>query len=145
MTKSTISFVCAILLVLLWLHSGGSKLADFKEYEKSMYLQTPLRLIVDPLIWVLPPLEALLAVMLIIPRTRLLGFYSSFVLLLSFTFYIGLILADVFPREPCSCGGIIRQFNWRQHFVFNLFFLTVSVTGILSLRPSNSKYAISNP
>jgi putative oxidoreductase len=143
MTKSTILFLCAVLLVLLWLHSGGSKLADLEEYERSMRLQTPLRLIADLLIWILPPLEGLMAVTLIIPRTRRFGFYGSFILLLSFTIYIGLIITGNFPREPCSCGGIIRQLNWRQHFVFNLFFLAVSVTGIF-LQGNSSKYTTGN-
>lgn len=132
MPKLNLSFWCTFLLVLLWLHAAGSKLADFTKYERSMRLQTPLHLIAEPLIWILPLLEAGIALALVNTRTKLTGFYTSFVLLFCFTVYIAMIVLDVFPQEPCSCGGIIRQFNWRQHLVFNVFFLAVSLTGIMA-------------
>jgi hypothetical protein len=31
---------------------------------------------------------------------------------------------------PCSCGGIISKLSWKQHIIFNLFFIVLSVIGI---------------
>ena len=26
------------------------------------------------------------------------------------------------PELSCSCGGVIKQMNWTQHLIFNIFF-----------------------
>jgi hypothetical protein len=48
----------------------------------------------------------------------------------AFTGYVGLILVNYFGRVPCSCGGVLKIMGWKTHFVFNLFFLLLTVTGI---------------
>jgi putative oxidoreductase len=76
---------------------------------------------------------------LIFERTRMVGFISSFVLMTLFTIYTGAILLHFFDYVPCSCGGVIRKLTWPQHLVFNLFFVGLSVTGIVLQRRSYSK------
>ncbi len=68
--------------------------------------------------------------MLTVKGTRKYGLWASFILLMIFTFYIsGMLLSG--EHLPCSCGGIIRELSWRQHLIFNLFFITLSLTGIV--------------
>jgi hypothetical protein len=31
---------------------------------------------------------------------------------------------------PCNCGGVLQKMNWRQHLIFNLFFICLSLIGI---------------
>jgi hypothetical protein len=38
---------------------------------------------------------------------------------------------------PCSCGGIIAKLSWKEHVVFNLFFIANSVAGIKLQRKIN--------
>jgi phage shock protein PspC (stress-responsive transcriptional regulator) len=43
-------------------------------------------------------------------------------------------------RLPCSCGGVLQQLSWKQHLIFNLFFLLLAVVGIVL--ESNPKKSI---
>jgi hypothetical protein len=83
------------------------------------------------LIWTLPPVELIVAILLFIPNARLTGLWLSAVMLLAFTLYIGLALFRVFDRMPCSCGGVLRSMGWSFHFWFDLFFLLSNICAIV--------------
>ncbi|MGY3212455.1 MauE/DoxX family redox-associated membrane protein [Mucilaginibacter sp. HD30] len=117
------------LLVLLWIYTASSKLMDFHHFKAQMHNQTLPRYLADILIYTLPPVEILAALLLVFQATRQAGFYLSALLMLLFTAYIGLVLLNYFGRVPCSCGGVLRMMNWKQHFLFNLFFLLLTVYG----------------
>ncbi|HZE83079.1 MAG TPA: MauE/DoxX family redox-associated membrane protein, partial [Puia sp.] len=72
-----------------------------------------------------------ISIALIFERSRTIGFYASLILMSLFTIYTGSILLHFFNYVPCSCGGVIRKLTWGQHLVFNLFFVGLSVTGII--------------
>lgn len=122
------------LLILLFLYASVSKFLDFKTFFKEMNNQ-PLPNSWTPfLVWFIPCSEILISVALIFERTRLLGLYGSLVLMGLFTIYAILILSHVFPYVPCSCGGVIKRLTWRQHLVLNLFFVTLSIIGVIAQR-----------
>ncbi|HEX9510731.1 MAG TPA: MauE/DoxX family redox-associated membrane protein [Puia sp.] len=122
------------LLIMLFLYASVSKFLDFKTFIGEMNNQ-PLPNSWTPfLVWTLPSLEIAIAVSLIFERTRLAGFYASLVLMTLFTIYAGAILLHFFAYIPCSCGGVISKLNWKQHLVFNLFFVALSVAGIILKR-----------
>jgi hypothetical protein len=56
-----------------------------------------------------------------------------------FTIYIAIILV-VNNHIPCSCGGIIQSMSWKQHLLFNVACIILSVIGI---RSSTTKKEIS--
>jgi hypothetical protein len=43
-----------------------------------------------------------------------------------FTFYIVIIL-NFSSFIPCSCGGILEKLGWREHLIFNIFFLFLAL------------------
>jgi putative oxidoreductase len=86
------------------------------------------------LVWTIPCVEIAISVSLVIERTRLLGFYASLVVMGLFTIYTGIILAHFFPYIPCSCGGVIKRLTWTQHLVLNLFFVGLSILGVILQR-----------
>ncbi|MFX9224384.1 MauE/DoxX family redox-associated membrane protein, partial [Acinetobacter baumannii] len=47
-----------------------------------------------------------------------------------FTSYISYMVLFI-PNLTCSCGGVIKEMSWRQHLGFNLFFIIISIVGIL--------------
>jgi hypothetical protein len=51
--------------------------------------------------------------------------------MLAFTVYTVAILLHAFKYIPCSCGGVIRKLTWPQHLFFNLFFVGISILGIM--------------
>lgn len=122
--------VCLALLVLLFTYTALSKLLDLEAFKGQMYNQVLPRWLETGLIWTLPEAE-IAAVLLLLPeRSRLAGLYTSAALMLLFTGYTGLVLLHVFPRVPCSCGGVIQALGWKWHFVFNLFFLLLTLLPI---------------
>jgi cytochrome b561 len=83
------------------------------------------------LVWSIPFIEVLIAIALIFEKSRLPALYASMALMLMFTIYSVAILLHAFKYVPCSCGGVIRKLTWPQHLVFYLFFVVISITGII--------------
>ena len=129
-TTKNINQIITALLIILFFYTATSKLLDVKEFQRQLANQTLPGWSKIPLLWIIPVAELLLSLLLIIPTTRTTGFYGSSVLMLLFTGYIGLVLLNVFDRVPCSCSSLIRNMGFGAHFLFNLFFLTVSIVGI---------------
>ena len=135
MFKKQVTLECiSALLILLFLYASLSKFMDFKTFTGEMNNQ-PLPNSWTPfLIWFIPCTEIVLSIALIFERTRLLGFYGSLVLMGLFTVYTSIILMHFFAYVPCSCGGIIKRLTWRQHLVFNLFFVALAISGVIIQR-----------
>jgi len=91
------------------------------------------------LVWTIPSLEIAISAALIFERTRTVGLIASLILMTLFTIYTGVVLLHFFEYVPCSCGGVIRKLTWPQHLVFNLFFVALSITGIILQRRKSSK------
>lgn len=127
--KWIIEIICA-LLICLWVYASLSKLFAYHLFVARLEMHPLLKPFAAWLAWAVPVTELLIAALLVIPITRLIGLYGAAILLLMFTVYLTeMILTD--KHLPCSCGGIISGFTWKQHIVFNLVFLGLAVTGIL--------------
>lgn len=125
------------LLIMLFLYASVSKFLDFQRFIGEMNNQ-PLPNSWTPfLVWTVPSLEIAISVALIFERTRMAGFIASLALMTLFTIYAAAILLHFFEYVPCSCGGVIRKLTWPQHLVFNLFFVGLSVAGIILQRRSS--------
>ena len=130
-TKRYIEMLAA-LLILLWIYTAASKLAEVEEFHKQVFTNP----IFAPwmrqwVFYLVPSSELLAALLLLSPRARKVGFILSLILMIVFTAYIGLILAGVFERIPCSCGGVLKTMRWNTHFIFNLFFTAVAGAGLI--------------
>ncbi|WP_147322020.1 MauE/DoxX family redox-associated membrane protein [Mucilaginibacter conchicola] len=126
--KKTIQTLAPALLVLLFTYAAVSKLADPATARQQMYNQN-----IPPeaagILWILvPAAELLTTALLFSERTRTAGLLLSAVLMAVFTGYIALVLAGLWDRVPCSCGGVLQNLSWRAHFIFNIFFLALSTT-----------------
>jgi putative oxidoreductase len=125
-----IECVCA-LLILLFLYASISKFLDFKTFIDQMNNQ-PLPNSWTPfLAWTIPLLEIAISIALLFEYTRLIGFYASLILMITFTLYTGIVLLHFFPYIPCSCGGVIRKLTWTQHLILNLCYVSLSILGII--------------
>jgi len=131
MFKRQVLIECiAALLIMLFLYASLSKFLDFETFTGEMNNQ-PLPNSWTPfLVWFIPCSEIAICLALMIERTRLLGFYASLVLMGLFTIYTCIILFHFFSYVPCSCGGVIKRLTWKQHLVFNLFFVALAICGI---------------
>jgi putative oxidoreductase len=131
MKRKLVIEILSSLLILLFVYASVSKWLDFKTFIGQMDNQPFPNWMTPALVWIIPITEVLIAVLLMFGKTQLLGFRASFVLMMLFTIYTVLVLAKVFGRIPCSCGGVIEKLSWNQHLVFNLFYVGVALTGIV--------------
>lgn len=140
MLKRQVVIECiAALLILLFLYASVSKFLDFKRFIDEMNNQ-PLPNSWTPfLVWGIPCLEIAISAALIFEYTRMLAFYASLVLMTLFTIYAIMIIAHFFPYVPCSCGGVIRKLTWPQHLALNLFYVALSVLGLVLQRRKSFK------
>jgi putative oxidoreductase len=135
MFKRQILLECiSALLIMLFLYASLSKFLDFHTFTGEMNNQ-PLPNSWTPfLVWFIPCSEILMCIALLFERTRLIGFYAALFFMSLFTIYSIFIILNFFGRIPCSCGGVIKRLTWRQHIVLNLFFVGLSISGIVLQR-----------
>ncbi len=121
------------LFIVLFLYAAGTKLTDYDRFIVQVGKSPLLTSYADYIAWMIPCNEIVVAVLLILPRTRLLGMHAAFGLMAMFTFYIAAILS--FSEElPCSCGGVLNSLGWKEHLVFNIVFTSLSIAGIILMR-----------
>ena len=131
--KVIILEIICCLLIILFFYTGLSKLIEFNGFEFDLINAPVIRKLtpVVPIIKVVVPIaELLTAVLLVVPRTRMIGLYSSLTLMVMFTIYVGGILS--FAKDKmCTCGGVLRSMSWEQHLLFNIFFSLLAFVGVV--------------
>ena len=120
-----VEIIC-LLYVLLFVYAAVSKLLDFENFQVQLGQSPLLSAYAGYLVWFIPSVEILIALLLSIPSYRKIGLLSGFGLMIMFTVYIYLIL-NYSSFIPCSCGGILEQMSWNEHFYFNLAFCLFAV------------------
>jgi hypothetical protein len=131
--KSLHSDLSAWVLIFLWVYAASSKLFIYEGFRFQLLGHKLLANHAWTIAWLIPTVEILIALLLVIPKTRIGGLYASLSLLLLFTMYI-IYMFMFYPYKPCSCGGVISKLTWKQHILFNLFFLLLAVAGIIGHR-----------
>ena len=132
MKKGVLAEVCSFFLILLFVYAASSKLFSFDNFHSQLYLYPLVKHF--PLFTAISVISAelIISALLLFPATRLTGFIGSALLLSTFTVYLSYsILTNT--HLPCSCGGVIQYMTWKQHIVFNICFLTLSLAGSVSI------------
>jgi hypothetical protein len=120
-----INFI-ATLFIFLFTYTAINKLVSFASFRYTIS-QSPL--IAPYSSWIaalIPSLELATVVLLFIPKTKLAGLYASLGLMGILSFYIGYALV-LGSKLPCSCGGIIQNLSWQQHFWINIVLTLLAV------------------
>jgi hypothetical protein len=130
-----VEIICS-LLIILFIYSSLSKLSAYDRFSvqlsKSPFITSYYKLVA----WSIPAVEIVIAFLLAIKRTKLIGLYASFFLMSLFTAYL-LIMLNFSYYIPCSCGGVLEYLSWEQHIVFNSFFIVIAGAGVL-LKTNNT-------
>lgn len=135
--KTIIIETVCLLYVLLFVYAAVSKLLDFENFRVQLGQSPLISSFAGWLSWTVPLSELLIALLLLIYKTRMYGLYLSYFLMVLFTTYIFIIL-NYSASIPCSCGGVLEQMGWQEHLWFNVFFIALAVAGLM-LMPSNVK------
>jgi len=130
MKTSTITEIIALLFVILFLYTGISKLMDYSVFREQIALSPLLAPVSNWVAILLPSTEIIISVVLFIPRSRLIGLYTSLILMVLFTGYVIYIL-NYNEHLPCTCGGFLEMLSWKQHLILNGFLIALAFTGVL--------------
>lgn len=133
-TKYIVANTIVVLFILLWVYTAISKLTDYQTFRVQLGKSPMLTNMAPVLAWAVPTFEIVIAYLLVIRRTRLLGLYSSIGLMVMFTTYIYITLNFSY-YVPCKCGGFISSMEWSTHMVFNLAYTSLAIFSILILAP----------
>ena len=128
-SKQSIVESIAALLIFLFLYTGVSKYFDHDNFRAVLHASPLLGQMSGAIALLLPGLELGIVLLLILPKTRLWGFWASGILLTMFTLYL-VYMIKFSPKLPCSCGGVIGKLSWKGHIFFNSFFILLSVVGV---------------
>lgn len=133
-SNAVIMIICT-LIITLFVYTASAKLLDYYNFHFGLTESPFIAPFADILAWAIPTSELLIALMLVIPKTRLAALYASGILMSLFTIYIAIMLlsdSDI----PCSCGGLVEELSWGAHIVFNSAFVILSGLGVYLLRPA---------
>ncbi|WP_219929391.1 MauE/DoxX family redox-associated membrane protein [Sphingobacterium athyrii] len=122
--------IVSILLALLFMYAGGSKMLDFENFQVQLAQSPLLSAYAGFISFAVIIVEFILAICLCLPNTQKMALYGALGLMSAFTFYIYIIL-HYSDFIPCSCGGILEKLGWTEHLIFNLFFVFLSFVAIL--------------
>jgi uncharacterized membrane protein YphA (DoxX/SURF4 family) len=130
MTRKIIVDIAIFLYVLVFVYAAVTKLRDYPKFVVQLGQSPIVTNYSKYLAWGVPSFELVIAVLLIVPITRLLALYTGFSLMVMFTVYI--ILASRFSEYvPCSCGGVLEGMTWSQHLVFNAVLVVLGFAACL--------------
>ncbi|MBE9668131.1 MauE/DoxX family redox-associated membrane protein [Mucilaginibacter boryungensis] len=130
MIRKFIIEAVSFLLIVLFIYAAVSKILDFSNFRVQLGKSPLLALFASTIAVAVPTLEILISFILIFKRTRKLGLYASFALLMIFTFYL-IVILNYSYYIPCSCGGILQGLSWKAHIIFNSLFIGATALAIL--------------
>ena len=136
--------IIASLFILLFVYTAINKIYDFTNFKATLEKSPLIGTVSTELAIAIPLVEILIATLLFIPRTRLLGLNSFLFLMVLFTLYISYMVVFT-PKLPCHCGGAIKELTWKQHILFNLFFIGLALTSLLINNKTAKAISIKNP
>ncbi|MBJ7880154.1 DoxX family protein [Gelidibacter salicanalis] len=136
-----IPWVVSLLFVLLFVYAAVSKFLDFQTFETQLGQSPILAAFAGFLSWGVILMEIIIAVLLSLHKTRLLGLYIAFLLMVLFTSYIVIIL-NFTPFVPCSCGGVLEALGWTEHLVLNIVFIALAIWAIYIMDKASLKKVV---
>lgn len=133
---SVLNAIALFLLVTMWAFAGSSKLFTYQDFRFELLGHAVLAKYAFLVAWLVPAIELIIALGILIPSTRNISLKASAGLLAIFTLYI-FYMFRFYPKTPCSCGGIISLLGWKEHIVFNLAYLFLSLLPLFLMKSIN--------
>ncbi|MBT1701047.1 hypothetical protein KK083_29410 [Fulvivirgaceae bacterium PWU4] len=128
MKKNIAIEIICLLFILLFVYAAVNKLMDMEKFRVQLQQSPMLTAIAGWVMWIVPMLEIIIAVLLSLSRFRQVALYASYTLMVIFTSYIIAIL-NFSEYIPCSCGGVLSRLGWNEHLVFNIAFVMLAIAG----------------
>lgn len=127
--KKKLVEIISAAFILLFVYTASSKLIEIERFRWALSQSTIIKNFSDFLVFAVPVTEIVVSLLLFFPRSRILGLFSSLLLMITFTIYLSYIILFA-DKLPCTCGGVISEMSWGQHIVFNMVFIGLATIGI---------------
>ena len=115
-------------LIFLFVYSGSSKLMNPASFVNDLLKASYLSMDYLPLLkWMIPVSEWIVAILLLFNKSPRPGLTGSLFLMALFTFHL-LIIFNINPHSPCSCGALFASMSPMLHISFN-----VGLTGVIMI------------
>jgi uncharacterized membrane protein YphA (DoxX/SURF4 family) len=128
--KDWIIEIISALFVVLFVYAAVTKLIDYDKFRLQLGQSPVLTAFAGTIVWLVPAIEIVIAMLLMTKRFRLAGFYAAFSLMVMFTAYI-VVITRFSEYVPCSCGGVLEKLSWDQHLVFNIAFVVMATIAVV--------------
>jgi uncharacterized membrane protein YphA (DoxX/SURF4 family) len=128
--KGWIVDIVSALFIVLFVYAAATKLMDYDKFRLQLGQSPVLTAFAGTIVWLVPAVEVVIAMLLLTRRFRLAGLYASFSLMVMFTAYI-VVITRFSEYVPCSCGGVLEKLSWDQHLVFNVGFVLLASIAIV--------------
>ncbi|MEI9917335.1 MAG: MauE/DoxX family redox-associated membrane protein [Bacteroidota bacterium] len=128
--KEWIIEIISALFVVLFIYAAVSKVMDYDKFRLQIGQSPVLTTFAGTIVWLVPAIEVVIAMLLMTKRFRLTGLYASFSLMVMFTAYI-IVITRLSEYVPCSCGGVLEKLSWDEHMVFNIGFVLLASIAIV--------------
>lgn len=123
----------SLMFILLFVYAAVSKALGFENFQVQIGQSPMLSAFADFVSVGIIIIEIIASVLLVFQKTRLIGLYLSFFLMVMFTTYIVIIL-NFSSFVPCSCGGVLEKMSWTEHLIFNVCFTILAALGVLLMK-----------
>jgi len=112
------------------------------ELAKSPFIN---EILILPISYLLPAVELVLSLCLVFKRTKMVGLYAAFGLMLLFTLYLlALVMLPASETIPCACGGILGGMSYPVHIAFNIAFTLIALVGIYTSEHDSKRDTVLN-
>src|ERR1051325_2149346 len=128
--KEWVIEIVSALFVVLFIYAAATKLMDYDKFMLQIGQSPVLTAFAGVVVWLVPAIEVVIAMLLMTKRLRLAGLYASFCLMVMFTAYI-VVITRFSEYVPCSCGGVLQKLSWDEHLVFNIGFVMLAAVAIV--------------
>ena len=132
-TKNTLVVATSMLFILLFVYASVSKFITFTDFQTQLGQSPLLAAFAIPVSYGVIGIELATAGLLAWEKTRKLGLYTAYLLMVLFTTYI-IIILNFTSFTPCSCGGVLESLGWTEHLVFNAGFIILAILGIIAYK-----------
>ncbi|OBX24484.1 hypothetical protein A9996_15065 [Gelidibacter algens] len=126
--------------MILFVYTSLSKLLEFNDFQSQLSQSPIVSALANPVSYGVIILELVVSFLLSFDRTRKIGLYGAYAVMVMFTVYIVTIL-NFTTFTPCSCGGVLENLGWTEHLIFNSVFIFLALLAIFLKEEQGLKYA----
>lgn len=120
MSYKTVVRLIAVFIAILLLYAAVGQLEQYTLFCLQLQKFLPARFPVQDVAWIIPLSTFTVALLLLMPASRVSGLFAALFLLNLYTMGLTVMLDGDHYALPCHCGEPLQGLSLVTHIVFNL-------------------------